>query len=91
MQPTTPISHENIQKGFTIVELLIVIVVIAILATIITISYNGIRGQAQMSAASTAASTAAKKLATYANSNANTYPLDKDALLCRKKGAWGIL
>lgn len=34
------------QKGFTIVELLIVIVVIAILATITTVAYNGIRQRA---------------------------------------------
>lgn len=37
------------QKGFTIVELLIVIVVIAILATITIIGYNGIQQRAQNS------------------------------------------
>lgn len=35
------------QKGFTIVELLIVVVVIAILATITIVSYNGITNQAK--------------------------------------------
>lgn len=35
------------QKGFTIVELLIVIVVIAILATISIVAYNGIQQRAQ--------------------------------------------
>lgn len=35
------------RRGFTIVELLIVIVVIAILATIVIVSYNGIKGRAQ--------------------------------------------
>lgn len=37
----------NFKRGFTIVELLIVIVVIAILATITFISYNGIKQRAQ--------------------------------------------
>jgi prepilin-type N-terminal cleavage/methylation domain-containing protein len=35
------------QKGFTIVELLIVVVVIAILAAITIVSYNGIQARAQ--------------------------------------------
>ncbi len=38
------------QKGFTIVELLIVIVVIAVLATISIVAYNGIQHRAQASA-----------------------------------------
>jgi prepilin-type N-terminal cleavage/methylation domain-containing protein len=38
------------QTGFTIVELLIVIVVIAILATISIVAYNGIQGRANDSA-----------------------------------------
>ena len=38
--------------GFTIVELLIVIVVIAILAAITIVSYNGIRGRAEAAAIS---------------------------------------
>lgn len=37
---------QNKQKGFTIVELLVVIIVLAILATIITVSYNGVRSRA---------------------------------------------
>lgn len=37
------ITNKNKSKGFTIVELLIVIVVIAILAAITTVSFSGIR------------------------------------------------
>ncbi len=49
-------------KGFTIVELLIVVVVIAILAAITIVSYNGITTSAKESALKSDLSTAAKKL-----------------------------
>ena len=48
--------------GFTIVELLIVIVVIAILAAITIVAYNGIQDRAKASAASSALSNAVKKI-----------------------------
>ncbi len=59
--------------GFTIVELLIVIVVIGILAAITIVAYNGIQDRAKASAASSALSQAAKKLAVYQVDNGN-YP-----------------
>jgi prepilin-type N-terminal cleavage/methylation domain-containing protein len=49
------------QSGFTIVELLIVVVVIAILAAITIVSYNGITQQANASAAKSTAATFQKK------------------------------
>lgn len=49
-------------NGFTIVELLIVVVVIAILAAITIVSYNGITTQANNAAVKTSLSSAAKKL-----------------------------
>lgn len=53
------------QSGFTIVELLIVVVVIAILAAITIVSYNGITTQANSSAAKATASTFQKKAELY--------------------------
>ena len=60
--------------GFTIVELLIVVVVIAILAAITIVAYNGITNRAKNSAASSAAEQVAKKLLTYAAVNSEQYP-----------------
>lgn len=62
------------KKGFTIVELLIVVVVIAILAAITIVAYNGIQNRAKDSAAKSAASQAAKKIATSAITNSDLYP-----------------
>ena len=63
------------QKGFTIVELLIVVVVIAILAAITIVAYNGIQNRAKQSAAQSAAAQASKKLLAFAIDNAETYPV----------------
>lgn len=48
-------------RGFTIVELLIVIVVIAILAAITIVAYNGIQNRAKTSSAQAAANVILKK------------------------------
>lgn len=50
------------QKGFTIVELLIVVVVIAILAAITIVAYNGITNRAKLSSGQVAAAQAKKQL-----------------------------
>lgn len=75
-------SFENIklnrqkERGFTIVELLIVVVVIAILAAITIVSYNGITGRANQSAAKASASTVVKKAELFAaDSGLNRYPI----------------
>lgn len=60
--------------GFTIVELLIVIVVIAILAAITIVAYNGIQNRAKASAAQTTVKQAAIKIQTYAIENGDSYP-----------------
>lgn len=66
--------------GFTIVELLIVVVVIAILAAITIVSYNGIQNRAKDSAAQSAATQAAKKLGAYMVTNNEMYPDDLTAI-----------
>lgn len=53
------------QRGFTIVELLIVIVVIAILAAISVVAYNGIQNRAQDSKRAQDFSTIKKALISY--------------------------
>ena len=64
------------QTGFTIVELLIVVVVIAILAAITIVSYNGIQNRTKQSAAQSAVAQASKKVLTYAVQNGDLYPPD---------------
>lgn len=63
------------ERGFTIVELLIVVVVIAILAAITIVSYNGITARANTSSAQSAATTYAKKAELY-QGEVGTYPDD---------------
>ena len=69
-------SLKNIKsnsQGFTIVELLIVVVVIAILAAITIVSYNGITNRANASAAQSSAASVQKKAEAY-NAENSQYP-----------------
>jgi len=69
----TDIKAKN--QGFTIVELLIVVVVIAILAAITIVSYNGITARANSSAAAATASSLQKKAELFASDGpTGTYP-----------------
>jgi len=62
-------------QGFTIVELLIVVVVIAILAAITIVSYNGITNRAKASSAQSVASSLQKKIELFAaDGDTGEYP-----------------
>lgn len=60
-------------RGFTIVELLIVVVIIAILAAITIVAYNGIQNRAKASSAQSLANAIAKKAEAF-NATESTYP-----------------
>ncbi len=61
--------RDVVLKGFTIVELLIVIVVIGILAAITVVAYNGIQSRAYGAKAAATANIYAKALSIYKNTN----------------------
>jgi len=62
------------KNGFTIVELLIVVVVIAILAAITIVSYNGIQNRARDAAVKSEVSDALKQIGIFAATNGDVYP-----------------
>lgn len=61
------------ERGFTIVELLIVIVVIGILAAIVIVAYNGVTNRAKGTKAQATGSSLQKKLEAY-NAENGSYP-----------------
>jgi len=69
-------SKVQSERGFTIVELLIVVVVIAILAAITIVSYNGITNRANASSAASNAETVLKVAEAY-NADGSKYPASK--------------
>lgn len=73
----THTEHHGLRRGFTIVELLIVVVVIAILASITTVTYNGIQMRARDSERVSDISTIQKLLEAYYIDN-GTFPLRAD-------------
>ncbi len=66
------------QLGFTIIELLIVIVIIAVLATLTIVAYSGIQARAQTGVIETDLNNASKQLDVYkfGTSSNETYPAD---------------
>ncbi len=68
------VMHKKLQRGFTIVELLIVVVVIGVLAAIVIVAYNGITSSAQASTIKSDLTNALKKLEIYKIEN-GAYPV----------------
>lgn len=66
-------NHKRYQSGFTIVELLIVIVVIGILAAITIVAYNGVQARARVAQKETDIRTLQVKLEAYRSTNDNEY------------------
>lgn len=71
MQTKAPIAQTT--RGFTIVELLIVIVIIAVLAAISIVAYNGLQARAAFSSEQSDLKTLTKALTLYKVDN-NSYP-----------------
>jgi len=67
------------ERGFTIVELLIVIVVIAILAAIVIVAYNGVTNKANQAAAKGNAEAVQKVVEAY-NADKGSYPANVAAI-----------
>jgi len=67
-------SHQQGQRGFTIVELLIVVVVIAILAAISIVAYSGIQRRANNAAIVDAAAKSLRAVQAYIAAN-GSYPI----------------
>jgi prepilin-type N-terminal cleavage/methylation domain-containing protein len=80
MRKVTPKQRfdQSRRRGFTIVELLIVIVIIGILATIVIVAYNGIQQKARVASLQSDMSNAASQLE-IDNVNNGTYPVSTAA------------
>lgn len=77
----------SFRGGFTIVELLIVVVIIAILAAITVVAYNGIQNRARQSAMSNMLNQYAKKIELYKAENGQYPNTLSDAGLASSNGA----
>ena len=75
------ISNNNIKQGFTIVELLVVIVVIGILAAITIVSYTGLSGKATVASLQSDLSSAKKQLSLY-QVEYGSFPASLDTSYC---------
>lgn len=71
----------KLDKGFTIVELLIVIVVIGILAAIVVVAYNGVQNRAKSTQVVTGVNQYVKAFVSY-TAEKNVYPIATGFIAC---------
>lgn len=69
--------QKNRQSGFTVVELLVVVIVIGILAAITIVSYSGIRQRANLATLQSDLKNASTQLEVYKTTNNDSYPIDQ--------------
>ena len=81
MNDIIEIPEEKKDKGFTLVELLIVIVILGILATVTVFAVGGITQSARENTCSTEFATVQTAAEAYAVDNDNNYPADTAALV----------
>lgn len=85
--------HVKLQSGFTIVELLIVIVVIAVLASITVVAYNGISNRAHKAAIETDLRNTKQRLEIY-KATLGVYPTSTaqlgEANISASKGSYDV-
>lgn len=67
-------------RAFTVIELLIVVVVVSILATLTIVAYNGITGQSQVASLKSDLNSAARQLHAYRIDSNGEYPGDTSML-----------
>ena len=77
--------HARTSRGFTIVELLIVVVIIAILAAITLVTYNGIQQRANNAAIIDAASKSLRMIQAYIAAN-DKYPIATSLCITASSG-----
>jgi prepilin-type N-terminal cleavage/methylation domain-containing protein len=70
------LKNKKLATGFTIIELLVVIVVIGILAAVVIVAYNGIQDKARKAIIDTDLAGVKKTLLLYQVDNSGNYPID---------------
>lgn len=79
-------THEQRERGFTLIEMLIVVVVVGILTAVAIVGIGGLTDNGQVSACQASADAAKAASAVYfANSSPSTFPADFNNLITPKR------